>query len=145
MALRVTIPLDRFLDLVVRTNYYAIIDDEDKRVIEACEGYAARCHIENTPDTVDLYNNALPVLRQGLYRLWLIKDWIEMGNRMRASLERFAEAERARQAKVETIIQHFIKTGISESVARDILKGMSADTILTTYNTISNPPLVTPT
>lgn len=127
--LTVTIPLVEYVELCIRTGQYTVIDDAQKKLIEASGDISGICHIENSTHALDFYCRPLPELRQGLWRLWYRKDWEINDNKRRATNAKFELLDKERNAKKELIIQNFVKLGIAESIAREMLQGMSDDVI----------------
>lgn len=134
------IKVSRYIEAILHSREYAIIDDYTKSEIEAEQGYEAHCVIENNANTIGHSTLDLPVLAKGLWRMWNMQDWVNTGNKRKMVIARIEAAQEQsrqfKQAMREAVKQWYIGQGLNSDSAEQMIKMLGDDAIKITYDSL---------
>lgn len=133
------LPLAHYVDALIGSKEYAIIDDSVKDRIDSAVGGDPKtvAVVENGSDTLNHWGETLPVLRAGLYRLWTAKVWEVTENKRKAAILAIDNAHAEHSRKKAVIMDSFVKIGMTREIAAMAVGAMNHETIEQTYRNIS--------
>lgn len=134
----VTIPLEHYIELVLRHHPYVVIQKDDQiwqAITSVPEEQRQSYVLENEEWTIGF--NCLPIVSvQGIkdgYRLWYRKDWELCDNKRQEVVRRIDKAQADYQANrsmmLEAIRQDYLTKGITEQVW-SMLANTLSDTLI---------------
>lgn len=136
------IPLERYLELVIRHNQYGVISQDEAIAITLEDLKDFHCIVENG-ELKDFAGTLLPKLENSLYRVWRLKDWNEFQSQERVrkqisreKMEKEKIEKDKKQAVVDKVLSLLMSKGCSESQAKELVVKMGEHTVLELGNNL---------